>query len=127
MSTAVLDASAVLAYLRNEPGSEVVGSLLPGATISAVNLAEVISKLSDRGIAAATYRHALGALGLRVAQFSEESAYAVGALRDLTRSAGLSLGDRACLALAKALNLPAITADKAWGKLEFVVEVRVIR
>ena len=113
----VLDASALLALVHGEEGAEVVGASIPGAQISAVNLAEVVGKLADVGMPAAEIHVALAGLGLRVVDFDETLAFAAGLLRPVTRSAGLSLGDRACLALAAATKLPALTADRSWAEV----------
>lgn len=117
MSNAVLDSSAVLALLLAEPGSEQVRAALPGALLSTVNLAEVVSKLNERGMPADETRAAVEATGVEWVDFTADQACAAGALRGETRAAGLSLGDRACLALARLRSLPAITADAAWGRL----------
>lgn len=113
----VLDASALLALLQHEPGSDVVANLLPRAVISAVNLSEVVAKLADRGVPRAELRLALDGLDLDVRGFDTDSAYAAGELRRTTRDAGLSLGDRACLSLAMQLGAAAVTADRAWAGL----------
>lgn len=110
----VLDASAVLALLRRERGWERVADALPGARISAVNLSEVAAKLADAGMPEDAARAALGALTLDVVPFDEEQAWASGQLRVATRSAGLSLGDRACLALGIARGVSVVTMDRAW-------------
>ena len=117
MSEAVLDSSAILALLLAEPGSERVRTALPDALLSTVNLAEVVSKLSERGMPADEARAAVEATGVEFVDFGADQACAAGALRSETRAAGLSLGDRACLALARLRRLPAITADTAWGRL----------
>jgi PIN domain nuclease of toxin-antitoxin system len=96
----VLDASALLAFLNQETGKEVVAEFLPGAAVSAVNLSEVVAKLLEATMPVDAVRSALGDLGLDVRPFDAEMAYAAGALRTTTRKRGLSLGDRACLALA---------------------------
>lgn len=123
----VLDSSAVLAVLRDEPGSEAVASRTDGALISAVNLAEVVTRLVERGGSDDAAEAASGSLGLTVVPFDAPQAVAAGLLRRATRSAGLSLGDRACLALAQAEGLPAVTADRAWGDLDVGIAVEVIR
>jgi len=112
---AVLDASALLALLQNEPGAEVVAARLPQCVMSAVNLSEVVAKLVDRGLPEADLRAALDMLDIDVRDFDTEAAYAAGELRRITRSAGLSLGDRACLALAMRLGAAAVTADRGWA------------
>lgn len=124
---AVLDASALLALLDGEPGQEVVASLIPEAVIGSVNLAEVVGKLAERGMPEAEIRQALEGLALEVYPFDQEQAYTTGMLRPSTREYGVSLGDRACLAVAETLGLPAYTADRGWSKLDVDIEVRLIR
>lgn len=126
-SEAVLDASALLAVFGGEPGAERVRAVLLGATISAVNLAEVVGKLTDRGIAEADIRLAVEGQQLVVISFDGEAAYEAGSLPPATRAMGLSLADRACLALARKAGLPAMTADREWRRVRAGVEVRVIR
>lgn len=124
---AVLDASALLALLDGEPGQEVVALLVPGAVIGTVNLAEVVGKLAERGMPEGGIREALDGLALEVHPADEELAYAAGVLRPRTREQGLSLGDRACLAVASMLDMPTYTADRAWAELDLDIEVRLIR
>jgi len=114
MSSAVLDASALLALLNQEEGGDRVAELVvAGATISAVNLSEVAAKLSLAGMPEAQIREALDPLGLDIVPFDLDQAYQAVLLVGPTRAAGLSLGDRACLALASRVGLPAVTADRA--------------
>lgn len=119
--TAVLDASALLALLKGEPGAERVAEALEqGAYLSAVNLAEVLSKLADWGEDPAEAQARMAQVGLlgaavEVLPFTGEDALEVARLRALTRAYGLSFGDRACLALARRLGLPALTAERAWA------------
>ncbi len=127
MGRVVLDASAILVLLNGEPGSEAVSEALEEAVVSAVNLSEVVAKLVDAGMPVHEAREALTPLGLEVVPFDEAQAFEAGELRPSTRKAGLSLGDRACLALARQLNLPALTADSAWTKASAEVEVRLVR
>lgn len=128
MKRGVLDASALLALLNGEPGSEQVASIVTdGAAISTVNLAEVVAKLSEVGMPETLIHNALDLLGLEIVNFDFEQAYQVGLLRLLTRHAGLSLGDRACLALAQQLALPALTTDRAWEGLAIDITVQMIR
>ena len=124
---AVLDSSALLCLLNNEAGAERVATALPGAAISAVNLTEVVAKLRDRGLALAEIRAALAGLSLDARPFGADQAFAAGDLRPSTRALGLSLGDRACLALAAELGVPALTADREWRKVELKIDVRVVR
>ena len=124
---AVLDASAVLVLLQVEPGSDQVAQCIPGALISAVNLAEVVGKLADAGMPGSQIELALSSLGLRVVPLDEHAAYDVGMLRPSTRTRGLSLGDRACLALGVASGLPVLTSDRAWSEVEIGAVVEVVR
>ena len=128
MMQGVLDASALLALLNREPGSEQVADVIAeGAVISAVNLSEVVAKLSEAGMPEEVIREVLDLLGLQVIAFDTEQAYQSGLLRPQTRSDGLSFGDRACLALAKRLDLPALTTDRAWESVKMAVTVLVVR
>lgn len=124
---AVLDASAVLAYLGGEPGSERVEAVLSGARISAANLAEIVGKLSERGAGEEDLRMILGPLNLAVDVFDEEQAWTAGVWRAETKALGLSLGDRACLALAAARGATAYTADRRWAETDLGVAVEVVR
>lgn len=123
----VLDSSALLCLLNAEPGAERVAGLLDGAAISTANLAEAIGKLREHGLSAAETREALAGLPLDIRPFTEEEAHAAGALRPATRALGLSLGDRACLALAQEMQALALTADREWLKLDIGVEVEAVR
>ena len=129
----VLDASALLAYLWNEPGGdEVRASLREGIAISAVNWAEVLSKLADYGSDPHTEAERMlghGALGkvLGVVPLDDAMASEIAHLRHSTRSLGLSLGDRACLALGRRLAVPVLTADRSWKSLKLGVRIQPIR
>lgn len=127
MSEVIVDASAVLALLNQETGSEEVSQFISNAAISTVNLSEVIAKLADAGIPEEDIRQILSHLNLEVIAFNEEQALKAGMLRPTTKSIGLSFGDRACLALAIFLNLPVLTTDRLWGSLSLGIEVRVVR
>lgn len=127
MNRAVLDASAILAFLRAEPGNETVADHLEGAMASAVNVAEVGTRLADLGLAEEDVRRTVDYMGLEVIAFDEEQAHAAAAIRDATRSRGLSLGDRACLQLALRERLPALTADRYWAELDLGIDVKLIR
>lgn len=126
-AASVLDASAVLAWMYGEPGAKEVEAALDGGHMSLVNLAEVTTKAVERGASAARVRQDLAAYGARFHDFDAEQADRCAELRLQTRAAGLSLGDRACLALAQTLALPALTADRAWGGLEVGVSITIIR
>ncbi|MDH3594977.1 MAG: type II toxin-antitoxin system VapC family toxin [Rhodospirillales bacterium] len=127
MADVVLDASAVLAVLNGEPGADEVSVHLPGAHLSAVNAAEVAGKLVDGGAGAEAAGRSLDRLGVRIVPFERDDVVPVADIRAESRSAGLSLGDRACLALARRLDLPALTADRQWKDIQVGVEVRLIR
>lgn len=122
----VIDASALLALLNVEPGAaEVAAVLESGARVSSVNLAEVASKLTDYGMSDDDVGETLDNLGLIVEPFTEAQARKAGALSAPTRVGGLSLGDRACLALASLTDSIAVTTDRRWKylttvRLEFV-------
>jgi PIN domain nuclease of toxin-antitoxin system len=123
----IWDASALLALLGREiPTLEADATSRP-LIISAVNLSEVVAKLTERGMPAALIRQTLAGLPLDVEAFSADDALRAGELRAATRAQGLSLGDRACLALALRLGLPALTTDRAWGDLDIGVAVRAAR
>ena len=115
MPRAVLDASAVLAVLNREPGSGVVERYFAQGVVSSVNLSEVAAKLGDRGVDTHVVVEILSDLGLEVRAFDEAQALVAGTLREGTRSLGLSLGDRACLALGMAEGVPIVTTDRAWA------------
>ena len=127
MPEVVIDASALLALLNAEPGANVVAEALPGGVISAVNLSEVVAKLSEAGMPEKAIRQALQSLGLEIVPFDEEQSYQAGLLRTSTQDMGISLGDRACLSLAKMLGVVALTADRAWAGLSIGATVKVIR
>jgi PIN domain nuclease of toxin-antitoxin system len=127
VSDAVLDASALLAVLRAEPGAERVEQRLEGAIIGAVNLSEVVAKLIEDGVPEPQIRLAIGRLELNVHAFDAEHAYITGILRKVTRAFGLSFGGRACLALAQSLGAPALTADRSWSRLDLGIAIEVIR
>ncbi len=127
MASIVFDASVILAHLNGEPGSERAAGLFGNALMSAVNVAEVVSKLAERGASLSLIRAALSRYGLQIAPFDEELAERTGALRPKTKAFGLSLGDRACLALAERFALPVLTADRTWKDLNLSIEVRLLR
>jgi ribonuclease VapC len=130
VSRPVLDTSVVLAILHNEPGSEFFLQqldLLGRSVISAVNVAEALGKLVGRGMEAEEAWGAVVGAVPEVVDFDKEQARVAGELLPSTRSRNLSLGDRACLALAMVLRSPVYTADRAWKDLDFGVKVHVVR
>jgi ribonuclease VapC len=128
MPNYVLDASALMALFQEEPGSDKVAQAVKdGAAISTVNLSEIASKLNELHTPQTLIQDAINGLELTIVDFNAEFAYKVGLLRPLTRHLGLSLGDRACLALAQHLNLPALTSDRLWKDLSLGITIEVIR
>jgi ribonuclease VapC len=132
-ATSVLDASALLAFLNDDVGAQVVEeALFRGSAISAVNLAEVLSKLSEIGekpdeISADLQRRGLLGGKLAVFPLTADDAVMIASLHASTKTHGLSLGDRACLGLALRLRVPALTADRAWSRLKVAVKIEAIR
>ncbi len=132
-ASAVLDSSAFLAYLRGEGGAETVSEALAnGVRMSAVNWAEVLSKLAAAGNDTDRFTKLMrdqGILGgaLTVQPFEIAHAGLVAGMTEKMRRAGLSFGDRACLALGQAAGVPILTADKAWKELGLGLEIRLIR
>jgi ribonuclease VapC len=125
----VLDTSAVLALLNREPGGAVVAEALErgACLISSVNVAETVARLVERGIPDALAAEVLLELNLAPVEFDFATACRCGALRPATRALGLSLGDRACLALALERSRPVLTADRAWTQLDLGMDIRLIR
>lgn len=127
MPKVVLDASALLAFVNGEPGADKVAAVLGEAMISAVNFAEAAAKLTLRGGSAERALGELTEAELEVVDFDRALAISTGALAAATRQDGLSLGDRACLALARRDNAVAFTADRTWRKLSIGIEIQFIR
>ena len=123
----VLDSSAVLTVINGEAGAERVEGVLTGGSISAANFSEVLSKLVDKGRDDGDAVAVLDALPLTVLPMDVAQARRAGLLRRQTRTLGLSLGDRACLALAVETGLPVVTADRAWAQLDLGIQVTVVR
>ena len=123
---AVFDASAVLALLFDEPGASTARAHLRGGVLGAANLAEVLAKLSDHGMPAPQAIQAVSLLALTVMSMTDAQARHSAALRAATRPAGLSLGDRACLALAAELGGTALTADRGWTTVAVSARVSVL-
>jgi ribonuclease VapC len=125
--TYVLDASAVLCLLQEEKGSERVAEALPAAIIGAVNYSEVVGKLVETGIDEATVDGLIDKLQLKVIPFDRTQARFAASLRLTTRKLGLSLGDRACLALAAAEGATALTCERIWTKFEAPCKIETLR
>jgi PIN domain nuclease of toxin-antitoxin system len=122
-----LDASALLAFLFREPGHERVGAILDTACLSTINLAEVIGRFVRDGHDADPVLRRLTATAIEIVPFTAADAALAASLIPATQALGLSLGDRACLALALARDIPAITADRVWIQLQIGVMVQLIR
>lgn len=127
MADSVSDASAIIALLRREPGAERVAEALARTVVSAVNLSEVVAWLSRSGLEDTEIRRTVNDLDLEVSPFDAESAMSAGLLIRATRRFGLSLGDRACLALAQRLAIPVLTTDRNWSTLRVGVKIELIR
>lgn len=127
MSRVVLDASAVLALLQAESGGEQVLRHLEDSVIGTVNVAEAQAKLLARGMDEAAALRAVRSCAREIVPFDLEQASSTAALLSKTRNLGLSLGDRACLALGIVLGVPVYTADRAWASLQLGIDVRLIR
>ncbi|MSP82372.1 MAG: PIN domain-containing protein [Alphaproteobacteria bacterium] len=127
VSAVVVDTSAVLAFLGEEPGAERFAEVLGNAAISAVNVAEAATILHRRGGSREDIDVVLSSLALTIVDFDRRQAVTTGLLKELGRQRGLSLGDRACLALAIVMKVPVLTADRAWARADFGVEVRLVR
>jgi ribonuclease VapC len=127
VASIVLDSSVILAHVNDEPGASRAEPFFGDAMISSVNFAEVVTKLAERGASLGLIRQAIARYGLQIALFDEGLAERTGELRARTKGLGLSLGDRACLALAERFALPVLTADRLWKDLTLSVEVRLLR
>jgi ribonuclease VapC len=125
--TVVLDASAILAVLRNERGRDIVQPLMTRARVSSVNLIEILTRLVDLGAPPRIAYTDVSGLGLTIEPVDADLAFEAANLRPLTRAFGLSLGDRACLALARRLQVPVYTADRLWAELNLGIKIVVIR
>jgi ribonuclease VapC len=126
MNSVVLDASALLALIFDEPGAEMVREALPDAVMGTVNICEVISKLTEK-FPPEEASTSVGRLVLNKVDFDWAQARTAGELRKATRHLGLSLGDRTCLALARERGLPVLTAERAWAKLQIDIDIRLVR
>jgi PIN domain nuclease of toxin-antitoxin system len=121
----VIDSSALLALLRNERGGTTVAPLLADSAMCTVNLSEVVAHYARTGSSEADIRSLLTGLGFESVPLDDDLAYTAGMLIPLTRSAGLSFGDRACVALALRLGAKVITADRVWSRIADAVGVEI--
>jgi ribonuclease VapC len=127
VSKYVLDASAVLALLNQEPGMNRVEALLADSCMGAVNYCEVLGKLIDAGMPEQEARESVELLNVEVVGFDADLARLAAVLRTSTKKLGLSLGDRSCLALALSRRNTAVTAERVWPKLKLGVKIELIR
>lgn len=123
----VLDASALLAFLHDEPGRRRVEQVLEDAVMSTVNWSEVIQKALARKIDVRGMADDFASLGMRLLPFNAPQTETAARLRETTGIPALSLADRACLALAIDIDAPLLTADRVWADLDLSVSVEVIR
>ncbi len=123
----IVDASALLAAIHNEKGGNLVEKDIDHCVISAINWSEVLQKLERAGINTVQVESALKALGLEVLDFTDEDAHIASKLWKSSKTLGLSLADRACLATGIRLNTKVITADKVWAVMELDIEIVLIR
>lgn len=123
----ILDASALLAFLHNEPGCEQVESVLDNAMMSTVNWSEVVQKALQRGVSVDGMRDDLQELGMQIIPFSAKQAELAAELYEMARTHGLSLADRACLALTLETQAPVLTADRVWKQLDLPLLIELIR
>lgn len=127
MNAHVLDASVILIALKREPQFDLVLPLLPGARVSAVNASECLSVLVREGVSPDDAIALFATTAVTVTSFDQDLAEQTGALIAQTMAFGLSLGDRACLALALRDGLPVYTADRNWRQVKVGVEINVVR
>lgn len=127
MTLAVLDSSAFIALILNEPGSDVVAANLEGAIMSAVNVSEVGAKMLERGATLDLVQTEIRAAEITVVPFDTAHAIETARLRPATKEHGLSLGDRACLALAIRTNRMALTSDQEWTEVGLDLDIRLFR
>ncbi|MCM0590218.1 MAG: type II toxin-antitoxin system VapC family toxin [Gloeotrichia echinulata IR180] len=125
--TVVLDASALLVYLKDEPGCDIVEEVLAESVISSVNWSEVIQKAIALGVVVDGMQDDLQSLGLVLEPFTPEDGEVAGRLWEQTRQYGLSLGDRACLSLGLRLGVTVFTSDRAWLNLDLGLDIRAVR
>ncbi len=123
----VFDASAILALLKMEEGHEIIAENLDRSIVSSVNFSEVIAVLARKGFGQEQVIKSLKDTFLHIENFDVEQAVVAASIDAITKQHGLSLGDRACLALAKTKNLSVLTADKIWKELDLDIKVQLIR
>lgn len=123
----VIDASALLAFILKEPGGDVAATSFPGGVMSAANTSEVLAALTRKGASMEEALAGVRETGVETVAVSEDHAITAAALSPLTRHAGLSLGDRLCLALSLEVGAPVVTAERSWKKLTLGIDIHLIR
>ena len=123
----VFDSSAILALLKMEQGHEIVAQHLDNAIVSSVNFSEVVTVLTRKGFGQENVIKSLKDTFLHIEDFNVEQAIIAASFDEITKTCGLSFGDRACLALAQYKNLSVLTADKIWQELELEIKIQLIR
>ncbi len=127
MSAIVFDSSVVIAILKQEPGFSTAESSISDALISTVNMSEVATYLARNSVPKDTIQEVLASFPIQVVPFEESLAIQTGCLYSSCKHLGLSLGDRACLALALSRKMPVLTADRVWSKLDLGISIQVLR
>ncbi len=127
MAKSVLDSSALLAVINGETGADIVRNAMLEASISTVNLSEVVAKLAERGMTEEAIRDILRPFPIETVSFDAEQAYQAGMLRPSTKKSGLSMGERACFGLALKLQAPVLTGDRSWERVTIGTIVKIIR
>jgi ribonuclease VapC len=127
VTSRVLDASALIAFLFQEPGADAVAAKLPGSIMSTVNMSEVVARSLERGLTMEFLDYQLDRLPLGIVSFDHNLAKLTATLKSQTKSHGISLADRACLALGLDRNLPVVTGDREWANLQLGVQLDYFR
>jgi ribonuclease VapC len=127
MTSVILDASALLAVLLGEPGAEMVIARRHGAMMSAVNYSEVLARTAELSGSLEEAKRRVDRQEITVVSLDQSTAAVAASLRAVTRVLGLSLADRCCLALALTRDMPILTADRAWQRINVGVTVELIR
>jgi len=127
VTRSVIDSSVILAFMNREDGWEKAKAIIPDGVVSSLIYAEIVTRLTLRGGSASNIDRAWEELECAVEPFTAERARAAGLLVAATRERGLSLADRACLALGLELGSPVFTTDRAWAGLTIGADIRLIR
>lgn len=127
MTDYVVDASALLAIIRDERGADIASERVSGAMMSAVNMSEALMRGTEKGAPLDLMRNFLAAQQVRVVPFDDELAVAAALLRPATKHLGLSFADRACIATAMKRDATVVTADRVWSTLDLPCKIELIR